>query len=185
MDIWSKYPEIWKTQSAFFSWVRGGIRRSLWNRHPIKLEFLKNNRKRIANPNPKGKVAEVWGADCALCNNTFVIKDIEVDHKQGNHSLNSKEDIQTFIESIVFVTEDDLQLVCKDCHKCKSYADKQGISFEEAMIVKKVIDIMKNKTDKKWLIDRGIIPESSQSKRRLQIEKRMQEELYGKDSSDN
>lgn len=170
MEIWDKYPDIWKTQSAFFSWIRGGVRRSLWNRHPIKLEFLKNNRRKINNPNPRGKVAQVWGGDCALCNNTFTIKDLEVDHKTGNHSLTKIEDIQKFIEGIVLVTESDLQMVCKPCHKAKSMADKQGISLEEALISRKVIAIMKEKLDKEFLTERGITPQGTIAKRKLQIE---------------
>lgn len=169
MDIWDEYPHLWKTQSAFFSWIRGGVRRSLWNRSPIKLEFIKNNRRKINNPNPRGKVAQVWGGDCALCNNTFILKDLEVDHKTGNHSLTKIEDIQKFIEGIVLVTESDLQMVCKPCHKAKSMADKQGISIEDALISRKVIAIMKDKLDKQFLIDRGVVPDSTAAKRKLQI----------------
>lgn len=56
---WTQHPSIWKTKSSFFSWLRGGIRRSLWNKSPIKLEYIKKHRKRIPNPNPKGKVETV------------------------------------------------------------------------------------------------------------------------------
>lgn len=173
VNLWEKYPEIWATQSAFLSWIRGGIRRSLWNRSPIKLEVLKKGRYKIANPNPKGKVSHVWGADCSLCGGCFVIKEIEVDHKTGNHSLNSVSEIQSFIEGIVMVTEDDLQLVCKTCHKAKSLADKQGMSFKEALTEKKIIDIIKTKQDKEWLISKGIAPASNAKLRREQIKKLM------------
>lgn len=176
-NMWESYPHIWKTQSIFFSWIRGGVRRSLWNRHPIKLEFLKNNRKRIVNPNPKGKISHVWGGECSLCNRDFPLKDIEVDHKKGNHSLNKIEDIQKFIEGIVLVTENDLQLICKPCHKAKSMSEKQGISFEEANVSRKIIEIVKNKQDRQWLIDRNIVPESNQTKRKEQIRKALEEDL--------
>ena len=62
-EILEKYPHIWKSKSAFMSYLRGGIRRSCWMKHPVKLEFIKNNRQRIPNPNTKGKAAEVWGGE--------------------------------------------------------------------------------------------------------------------------
>jgi len=99
-DPWTNYPHIWKTKAAFLSFIRGGIRRALWNRSPIKLEFIKKYRKRIKNPNPKGKVKEVWGGTCALCNREFPSQQLNVDHKIGNNSLKELSDLQSFIESI-------------------------------------------------------------------------------------
>lgn len=174
-EPWLLYPSIWKTKSAYLSWIRGGIRRSLWNRHPIKIAVLNEQRYKIPNPNPKGKVKEVWGAECYICHNEFVLKEIEVDHIQGNHSLNDVSDIQKFVESIVMVKKEDLALVCKGCHKCKSMAEKQGISFEEALIEKKIIAIMKEKQDSKWLKDNGVVPASNAAGRRKQIKQRMEE----------
>lgn len=150
VKLWELYPNIWKTESAFMSWLRGGIRRSLWNRHPVKLEFIKQNRIKIDNPNPKGKVKEVWGGVCALTGETHVIGNLEVDHIKGNHSLRCVGDIQAFVEGISIITLNDLQFVSKEAHKIKSYAEKQGISFEEAKLKKKVINICK---DKKLLLD--------------------------------
>ncbi len=123
------------------SWIRGGIRAGLWNEHPIKLEFLKKNRIKIPNMNPKSmeRFPEVWGAKCALTGDIIPMNKVEVDHKTGNHSLKTVDDIAEFIKSIVLITEDDLQLVSKDAHKVKSYADAQGITFQEALLEKKVI----------------------------------------------
>lgn len=171
MKLWEVYPNIWKTESAFLSWVRGGIRRSLWNRHPLKLEFIKQNRIKIPNPNPKGKVTEVWGATCALTGVTLPLKDMEVDHKTGNHSLKTINDIQSFVSGIVLITIDDLQFVSKEAHKIKSYAEKQGISFEQAMVEKQAITLTKKpvKEIKEWLEGRGVVPSTKASERRLQI----------------
>lgn len=171
-----QYPHVWKTESALMSYIRGGIRRSLWNRSPIKLEFIKKNRIRIPNPNPRGKVAEVWGGVCSLTGTTLPLKDLEVDHLEGNHSLKSMDDIRSFIEAIVLVTEDDLAFVSKDAHRVKTYAQKENISFEEALAIKKAIAICKAKKDKEWLEEKGIIPASNQAKRRKQIEEALQSE---------
>lgn len=145
---WESYPEIWKSQAAFMSWCRGGIRRSLWNKSPIKINFIKKHRIRIANPKKnKRSPAEVWGAKCELCSREFVLREIQVDHKIGNHKLTEINDIQSFIESIVMVEDKDLQLICKKCHKIKTHAERMDISFEEAAKEKKIIAYMKLKSD--------------------------------------
>lgn len=140
---WEEYPEIWKTESAFMSWIRGGIRKALWNRHPVKLNFIKNNRIRIPNPNPRGRVDEVWGAECALTGEIAVISEMEVDHRTGGHSLKTLDDLNSFISGIVLITEDDLQFVTKKAHKIKSHSERKDVTFEEARIEKEIIAITK------------------------------------------
>ena len=140
-----KYPHIWKTKASLMSYLRGGLRRSCWLKHPVKLEFIKNNRERIPNPNPRGKVDTVWGGRCNVCKNLFVQSKLAVDHiREFSASLKDIEDIQTFVELITLVTEDDLQFVCKDCHENISYSQKNGCSFEEARVRKKHINLVKN-----------------------------------------
>ena len=165
----SEMSHVWKTESAFMSWIRGGVRRSLWSKHPVKLEFIKRNRIKIPNPNPKGKVAEVWGGKCALTGKYFVLNELECDHKVGNRSLKSVEDIQSFVEGVLLVTADDLQFVSKEAHKIKSYAEKQGISFEEAKIEKEVIEIIKQKKEKEYLQEHHLPVSSTKSARRATI----------------
>ena len=94
IKLWELYPHIWATESAYMSWLRGGIRRYLWSKNPVKLEFIKQNRVKIPNPNPRGKVKEVWGGVCALTGKTYPIGDMEVDHKEGNHSLKTLDDLE-------------------------------------------------------------------------------------------
>ena len=175
--LWEIYPHIWATESAYMSWLRGGIRRYLWAKNPVKLEFIKQNRVKIPNPNPKGKVKEVWGGVCALTGNIFPIGDMEVDHKEGNHSLKTLDDLVPFVKGIVMITLDDLQLVSKEAHKIKSYAEKHGITFEEARVEKKVIDIMKNKLDKQWLKDNNVEAATTQVARRKQIKELLLKQL--------
>jgi hypothetical protein len=170
--LWEIYPHIWATESAYMSWLRGGIRRYLWSKNPVKLEFIKQNRVKIPNPNPRGKVKEVWGGVCALTGNTYPIGDMEVDHKEGNHSLKTLDDLVPFVKGIVMITLDDLQLVSKEAHKIKSYAEKQGIPFEEAKAEKTAIELIKKGVDKQFLIDHNVKAEnigSTQAVRRKQI----------------
>jgi hypothetical protein len=100
------------------------------------------------------------------------IGDMEVDHKEGNHSLKTLDDLVPFMKGIVMITLDDLQLVSKEAHKIKSYAEKQGISFEEAKAEKTAIELIKKGVDKQFLIDHNIKAEnigSTQAVRRKQI----------------
>lgn len=165
----SEMSHIWKTESAFMSWLRGGIRR-MWSKHPVRIEFMKQNRIRIPNPNKNGKAKEVWGGVCALTGELTPQTSLEVDHKKGNHSLRSIDDIQSFVESILLVTFDDLQLVSKDAHKIKTYAEKHNMTFNEAKIHKEVIEICK---DKQKVVDKlsgyGVeyIPRTAKSRREM------------------
>jgi len=150
---WEQYPHIWKTQSAFMSWLRSGIRKSLWSRSPIKLEFIKKNRKMIENPKKGSRnKPQIWGAECCICGKDHVLNNIEVDHKIGNHSLRNISDIQEFIMGIVMVSEEDLQLICKECHKIKTHAEKNNIDFSVAMREKKIISYLKLPTDEQIAI---------------------------------
>jgi len=172
-EPWLNYPNIWPTKSSFMSFLRGGIRRALWNRSPIKLEFIRKNRRKIKNPNPKGKVKEVWGGECALCGLDFPSNQLNVDHKQGHNTLREISDIQVFMESVVLVQESDLQFACLKCHKIKNLQERTGVDFESARITKEVIAIMSSKLDKEWLKERNIIPKSNAKLRREQIEEYM------------
>ena len=137
---WVTHKHIWKTQSSFMSWLRSGIRKSLWSRSPIKLEFMKKTRKMIDNPK-KGTRCKprVWGGQCNICKNDFPQNQLEVDHVIGNHSLREITDIQQFIMSIVMVQDKDLQYLCKGCHTVKTHSEKYNLSFDDAFKEKKII----------------------------------------------
>ena len=141
--IIEQYPEVWKTRSAFFSYIKGVIRRG-WNHAPQKLILLKKLRKQIPNPNLKGNKPTVWGAECSVCNNLFPLKDIQVDHLLDETAhLTGIEHIQSCAEKLLLVVEDDLRLVCKGCHEIISLSQKKGITFAEAAIEKQVIAFSK------------------------------------------
>ncbi len=170
LQPWLEYPHFWKTEAAFLSFIRGGIRRHLWAKNPIKLEFIKESRKRITNPSVKGRKMHptVWGGVCEHCLKEFPLNNMEVDHKTGEHSLRRVEDIQKFVEGIVFVRKEDLAFLCKPCHKAKTYSERSGMSLEDARIEKQCIAIQKG-DDKAWLRSQGLTPASNAKKRRDQI----------------
>lgn len=177
--MWELFPEIWNTQAKYMAWVRGGIRKGLWNRHPIKLNYLKSKGVMKENTNPRSmkRFPKVKKFECEECKRFFSTQEVEVDHKEGNKSLKSMDDLRSFIESMIEVRQEDLQILCKTCHKVKSFSERNGISFEEAEAEKAAISVLKDKKDKAWLIERGITPESNQKKRRQQI---VEEILNGK-----
>lgn len=158
----------WKNSTAFFTYLRGCLR-SAWAKNPIKHNLIKKMRKQITNPNPRGNKPTVWGFTCEMCNNDFPISMCQVDHKNPAGSLKCKEDIQGFVERLLFVSEDDLRLVCRPCNNALSMADKRGTTYEEEIIQKQAIAILKEKSDVNWLQERGIKPASNQAKRRQQI----------------
>lgn len=157
LEILSQNKDVWKTEAEFFSWIRGGIRGAVWMRHPVKLKLINSQRRQIPNPKKKGK-ATVWGATCALCKEEYVIGNMQVDHKfGGDYSLKTVSDIETFFKRVVFVTEDDLQLVCKNCNYAATYAKRFGMSFEDALCTKYIIKLIKEKKIEEFYTSRGLV----------------------------
>ena len=76
---WLEVGSPWKTESAFWGWVRGVLRKG-WSKHPIKLEYIKRNRRRIKNPTGNPRFPEVWGMNCTVCKKDHVQANIEIDH---------------------------------------------------------------------------------------------------------
>lgn len=132
----------WKNSTAFFTYLRGCLRKA-WSRHPTKLNVIKKQRKQITNPNPKGNKPTVFGFTCELCEKDHVLKDGQVDHINPAGTLTKTDDIQGFVERLLYVREEDLRLVCKGCNSAMVIAEKQGISYEMAIVEQKVIAICK------------------------------------------
>lgn len=165
----------WKNSVAFFTYLRGCLRKA-WSTNPIKHNLIKKKRKQIKNPNPNGKKETVFGFTCEMCNIDHVIANGQVDHKVAAGSLRKTEDIQGFVERLLYVTEDDLRLICKGCNSALAYADKNDMSYEEAVREKKLIEICKTKKDVQFLKDRNIVPASNAAKRKQQVREVLQNE---------
>lgn len=115
------------------------------------------------------------GAECALSGQWTGKSKLECDHVEGHVSLLCWEDVLPFILHLV-PPKGSLQLVDKEMHKVKSYSERMGISFTEALLIKKAIEIQNTKQDKQWLSERGITPSSNAAKRRAQIIEKLKEE---------
>lgn len=134
----------WKSEAAFWSWVRGVLRKG-WSKHPVKLEYIKQNRQRIVNPSVKSRTRfpKVWGMQCAICNQEHVQTNIEIDHVGQEGHFRGLSDAEAYIAHLFLVDFDNLRALCKPCHKVVSYSQRTGTSFDEAALSKKVIEICK------------------------------------------
>lgn len=182
---WVEYPHIWKTESAYLSFVRGGIRRYLWSKNPVKLEFEKESTVQIPNDNPRSmkRFPTVAGGRCTICNGLFKRTEMECDHLTGEHSLRSLNDVQSFIEGIVFIRKEDLAMVCKPCHAIKTYAERYSLSLEDAKATKQAIEFEKKGVKKvvDMLTKAGYNVPSSKDKRRQMLVEHFKQENGNED----
>ena len=128
VDPWVSHPHIWKTKAAFFSFLRGGIRRGIWERNPAKIDF-KNKIMELPPASYTGRGKS--GQKCALSGTWYNKSALEVDHIEGNVSLNDWCDVEDFIKHLTCVG-DNMQVVGRAEHKIKSHAEKYGMTYDEA-----------------------------------------------------
>lgn len=146
--------------------IRGAIRRA-WMKAPQKLAFLYSRTVPDMNPDTR----TLWLFQCEHCEQMFKLSDVEVDHKEGNHPFSAKEDFDDYFENILMCGFDDLQLLCKQCHAVKTYADKHGLSLEDAKIEKEVVSVMKQNAQYQvaYIKERGMTPAKNADLRREQV----------------
>ena len=144
---WECNPNPWNSEAKFIGWVRGVLRKG-WSKHPLKITYIHLNRKRIANPKPRHapQHALVWGMTCQVCMKDHVQGNIEIDHKGESGTFTTMSEIQAYAEHLYMVTYDDLQSVCKECHKIINHSQRHGVSFDDASILKEVIRICKEES---------------------------------------
>lgn len=107
------------TESAFWSFIRSTLRqKSRWWK-PItqcKLE----SRRPYKGPLKRQK----FEYQCNSCKKWFPEKKINVDHIIGAGSLNCGADLPGFVERL-FCEQDNLQVLCSDCHTKKTNDEKR------------------------------------------------------------
>ncbi len=53
----------WKSEAEFYGFIRRGLRKAVWARHPVKLEYMKSQRFKA----PLGRGGkEVWAYKCEI-----------------------------------------------------------------------------------------------------------------------
>lgn len=145
--------------------VRSAIRKA-WMRSPTKLAYLASK----TVPDMDDSTRTKWKIQCECCGDWFKLGDVETDHIEGNHTFNKVSDFENYFNKILMVGFDGLQILCKDkCHATKSYMEKNGCTWDEAVVLKQVIAIQKSKQDIAFLKAKGYTPASNQAKRKQQL----------------
>lgn len=140
------------SEKALCSAIRSAIR-GVWMKHDTKLAYLYERTIPDMNPNTRTK----WLIQCESCGEMFKLSDVEVNHKKGENQLLSFEDVLPFTQSILGVSYDDIEVLCKDCHAVQTYSERYGVTLEEAKLEKDVIKKINQKvtTQKKELLAAG------------------------------
>ncbi len=131
------------TESAYLAWIRSALRsKSL--RWPPRASALVAARQPYNGENKLQK----WVYKCAICKQMFKGKEVVVDHyPKPAGSILTTSDIGPFAENL-FCEVDNLRCLCVQCHDVHTLAEKNNISFEEAVVEKRIIEICKQSTDK-------------------------------------
>jgi len=102
------------TNTAFFSMIRSALRqKSRWWK-PIT-DCKMSARRKYKGLNKRLK----WEYQCNNCKNYFPDKKIQVDHITPAGSLNSFEDLPSFVKNL-FCEKEGLQVLCSTCHDIKT-----------------------------------------------------------------
>ncbi|QTQ06824.1 hypothetical protein QNH08_gp45 [Aeromonas phage pAh6.2TG] len=162
-----------KSERAYIGWLRSATRK-IWAKHPIRLEMLKENRKRLLNPK-SGRMA--FQCMCAHCKKYHPLEDLEVNHKNTVGTL-TLENFGTYCERLLLIKPDELEILCKACHEIVTYQERSGMTAEEAAIEKKIIAFF-NKypavEQKRRFELAGMVPAKNQAERRLQLREYLRE----------
>ena len=155
------------------SWWRSAVRQ-MFSNSIFYRKYIEDQSTLVVNENPRSmkRYPMVKRFTCAICGEQIGSGSLEVDHLEGGNSNKSFSDTDSFIKSIMFVTPDDIQVLCKDkhrvvnkkkvfvsfgCHSIKTLMQKQGCSFEEARTRKEYLLIVKEKRVCDELKQRGVL----------------------------
>jgi len=98
----------------------------------VKNAFIRERRfKKEVGRFKNGKTKTVFCGVCDCCGEEFKMSELSVDHIMPAGSLRGPEDLESFITRL-FCSYQNMQLLCKECHTVKTYADKYSITMTEA-----------------------------------------------------
>lgn len=170
---------VWKKEAEYWSWLRGALRK-LWSDYPVRKVWKQSQLRPLTQEEKDSKKFHTSTKNvgqCSFCKEWFAGSKLECDHLIESDGCTSKETAESFLWHCGGLTAESFRLACKPCHKIQSYAQRRGISYEEARIEKQVIQIIKEKKDKQFLEERGIKPASNQAARREQVKEVLLNEM--------
>lgn len=134
------------TESQYLAWIRSALR-SKWLRWLPRAAALKAAQVDYVGPNVRQK----YSYKCAMCEELFSQKDVEVDHYPHDAgSILSVDDIGQFCNNLYCETSN-LRVVCRECHAAYTLSQRNGISLEEAKLQKQVTNFIKENDKQKQL----------------------------------
>ena len=142
--VWDE-TEAWKNMSQYLGWVRGQLRKS-WSDYPVRKNFksetlllISQAQKDSGDFHPSTKKVGM----CVMCEEFMAGSKLEVDHITPSDGCKTKEEAESFLWYCMNPLKGDMQLVCKPCHKVKTYSERMNTSFDEAVLAKKAIAFSK------------------------------------------
>ena len=155
--------------------VRSAVRKA-WMRAPTKLSLLIMSAVHVEDvPKelrpPKLTKNTKWLYKCAIEGTYHIGSQVEVDHCRGENSLKTYDDMVEFTQSILDVCWSDLRILSKEAHAIVTYAERYGLTYEQAKKEKGVIAIINSGVvkQKAFLRKHGVTPASTIDKRREQM----------------
>ena len=111
------------TISAFWTPIRSDLRRR-WMKFPERKKAILNARVGKLKSVKTGRM--VFHVECAKCHESLpeMDKGFEVDHLIDAGGLKCFEDLPGFVDRL-FCEAKHLQIICKDCHKEKTIANRK------------------------------------------------------------
>lgn len=130
-------------EAKFWSWFSSNLRK-VWNVHPTKLDYVKSVRfTKHVNFRP------IYHVKCASCKQDFPLKEIEVNHKVNCGNIKE----EGYALRMMDVGFEGLECLCKPCHAVVTYAERSGMTLEDAKIEKRVIAFLsKSAKDQKEIL---------------------------------
>ena len=134
------------------SWWRTAVRQ-MFSNSIFYRKYIEDQSTLVVNENSRSKkrYPMVKRFTCVICGEQFGSGGIELDHVEGGNTNKSFSDAESFLKAIMFVTPDDVQILCKNkhkvvnkrktlvsfgCHSIKTMQESHGCSFEEARVRK-------------------------------------------------
>ena len=152
--------QVWKTESQYFTWLRGAIRR-IWSDYPVRKVWKNEQLRGITQEEKDSKkyhFATKKVGQCAFCLKWMSGSKLQCDHKHASNGYKTIEESMQFLIHCAYTLPSDWQLACKSCHDIKSYSDRHNITFEEASIEKQIISMMKNKKAVNEILSKNHLP---------------------------
>lgn len=108
------------TESAFWSWLRSGLRqKSRWWKPIAEAKLLARRPYKGENKRQK------WEYQCTHCKKHFKGDEVSVDHIYPAGSLKTYSDLPGFVERL-FCEVKDLQVLCNPCHNIKTQKERKA-----------------------------------------------------------